>query len=74
MKGGRHDRRRPGYPHHRPGEQSENSIRLTIPELGRLQGFPDDWIWTGTKTAQARQVGNAVPPIMAQLLAEGNRP
>ena len=60
--------------HHAPGEQSQNSIRLTIPELARLQGFPDDWIWTGTKTAQARQCGNAVPPIMAQLLAEGNRP
>jgi len=54
--------------------QSGNSTTLTIPELARLQGFPDDWIWTGNKTAQARQVGNAVPPIMAQLLAEGNRP
>jgi len=52
----------------------DGTIRLTIPELARLQGFPDDWIWTGNKTAQARQVGNAVPPIMAQLLAEGNRP
>ena len=54
--------------------QSGNSTTLTIPELARLQGFPDDWIWTGTKTAQARQVGNAVPPIMAQLLAFGNQP
>jgi DNA (cytosine-5)-methyltransferase 1 len=50
------------------------TIRLTIPELARLQGFPDDWTWCGTKTDQARQVGNAVPPIMAQVLAEANRP
>jgi DNA (cytosine-5)-methyltransferase 1 len=56
------------------GSQQAGAIRLTIPELAALQGFPPDWIWTNTKTAQARQVGNAVPPIMAQLLAEANRP
>lgn len=60
--------------HHQPGEQSQNAIRLSIPELAKLQGFPDDWVWTGTKTDQARQIGNAVPPIMARLLAEANRP
>jgi site-specific DNA-cytosine methylase len=60
--------------HHQPGEQSQNAIRLTIAELARLQGFPDTWQWTGTKTAQARQIGNAVPPILAQRVAEVNRP
>lgn len=50
------------------------TIRLTIAELATLQGFPDDWQWTGTKTDQARQVGNAVPPIMAEVLALANRP
>ena len=54
--------------------RSENAIRLTIAELATLQGFPDGFVWTGTKTDQARQVGNAVPPIMAQVLAEANRP
>jgi DNA (cytosine-5)-methyltransferase 1 len=60
--------------HHEPGEQSQNAIRLTIAELALLQGFPADYQWTGTKTDQARQVGNAVPPIMAQVLADANRP
>jgi DNA (cytosine-5)-methyltransferase 1 len=60
--------------HHTPGEQSANSIRLTIAELAKLQGFPDDYLWTGTKTDQARMIGNAVCPVMAQRLAEANRP
>jgi DNA (cytosine-5)-methyltransferase 1 len=60
--------------HHEPVEQSQNAIRLTIGELALLQGFPADYQWTGTKTDQARQVGNAVPPVMAQVLAEANRP
>jgi DNA (cytosine-5)-methyltransferase 1 len=60
--------------HHQPGEQSENAIRLTIPELARLQDFPDHYEWCGTKTDQARQIGNAVPPTMARVLAAANRP
>jgi len=51
--------------------------RLTIPELARLQDFPDHYAWCGTKTDQARQIGNAVPPTMARVLAElaeANRP
>jgi DNA (cytosine-5)-methyltransferase 1 len=60
--------------HHQPGEQSQNAIRLTIRELARLQDFPDDYVWCGTKTDQARQIGNAVPPTMARVLAEANRP
>lgn len=50
------------------------SIRLTIAELATLQGFPPDWQWCGTKTDQARMVGNAVPAVMADRLAAANRP
>ena len=39
--------------------------RLTVQMAARLQGFPDDWVVTGRKTAAYRQVGNAFPPPVA---------
>lgn len=44
--------------------------RLTVPMVARLQGFPDDWKFTGRKTASYRQVGNAFPPPVACAVAE----
>lgn len=45
--------------------------RLTSLEAGRLQGFDDEFIGNlvGSRKAKDRQIGNAVPPIMAELLA-----
>lgn len=43
--------------------------RLTVPMVARLQGFPDDWVFTGKKTPAYRQVGNAFPPPVACAVA-----
>ena len=41
----------------------------TIRENARLQTFPDSFIFYGSKTAQNRLVGNAVPPVLGKVLA-----
>ena len=43
---------------------------LTVRELARLQTFPDDFIFKGSKISQQQQVGNAVPPMLARSIAD----
>lgn len=52
-----------------PAKDFVGNPKLTVPMVARLQGFPDEWFFTGRKTPAYRQVGNAFPPPVAQAIA-----
>ena len=48
----------------------KNNRVMTPRELARLQSFPDDFIFEGSKSQQLIQIGNAVPPVLAREVAK----
>lgn len=48
---------------------SEDRV-ISAREAARLQSFPDDFIFEGSKTSFCKQIGNAVPPLLAYSVAK----
>lgn len=57
----------PGHRDRAGGEPQfgEDTVRVTVQEAAVLQSFPPDYPWQGTKSQQYRQIGDAVPPLLA---------
>ena len=60
-----------GRPGHKDRDKGEaqfqlGAVRVTVAEAAALQSFPPGYPWQGTATRQHQQVGNAIPPLLAE--------
>ena len=60
------------YPSKKP--TIENARSISVREAARLQSFPDDYFFEGSRTSVYMQIGNAVPVMMSYHIAEALRP